>query len=95
MNDPNKLHHIFGNPDHNLDVLVGHYGSEAMAGRAIIEAVDQAYRAGALTLDAQNRYRQRFIVGGFFVTVGGRIVNGIVRIGSAWVGRSRAGNRDA
>src|SRR5207249_4188944 len=28
MDDPNKRNHIFANPNHNLDALVRHYGSE-------------------------------------------------------------------
>lgn len=87
MDDPNKLHHIFGNPDHDLDALLGHYGSEEAAGQAIVEAVNQAHRDGALVLDARRRYRQVIEVGGYSVTVDGRIVNGIARVGSAWIHR--------
>ncbi len=29
--DANRLHHIFGEPKHDLDGLVGHYGSEEAA----------------------------------------------------------------
>ena len=39
MDDQDKLHHIFGNPDHNLDALVSLYGNEKAAGLAILEAV--------------------------------------------------------
>lgn len=40
MDDANKLYHLFGNADHNLYVLVRRYGSEAAAGRAILDAVE-------------------------------------------------------
>lgn len=85
MDDPNKLNHIFGNPDHNLDVLIGRYGSQEAAFRAIVEAVNQTHHAGKLVVDALGRYKQDFEVGGYPVTVGGRIVNGVVRVGSAWL----------
>ena len=59
MEDRNKLHHIFGNPDHNLDALVSQYGNEKAAGLAILEAVNQeAYHAGTLIVDARGRYKQ-------------------------------------
>lgn len=85
MNDPNKLHHIFGDPKHNLDVLVRHYGSEEAAGRAIIGAVTQAHSQGSLVVDTRGRYQQVFDIGGYPVTVRGRIVGGTARIGSAWI----------
>ncbi len=93
MDDQNKLHHIFGNPGHNLDVLVGQYGSYEAAGRAIVEAVNRAYHAGSFIVDALGRYDQVFEVGGYAVTVRGRI--GLVRVGSAWIRASATGNHDA
>jgi hypothetical protein len=95
MDDPNKRHHIFGNPDHNLDALVEQFGSQEAVGRAVVEAVDREYRAGSLILDALGRCRQVLEVGGYLVTVGGRIVNGAVRVGSAWIPATGTGNYDA
>jgi hypothetical protein len=95
MDDPNKRHHILGNPDHHLDSLVEQFGSEEAVARAIVETVDKEYRAGSLILDALGRYRQVLEVGGHLVTVGGRIVNGAVRVGSAWIPASGTGNDDA
>jgi hypothetical protein len=69
VDDPNKRHHIFGNPDHNLDVLVRRYGGEEAAARAIAETVSQAYRDGKLVVDALGRYRQVFDVGEYRVIV--------------------------
>src|SRR5579863_32321 len=94
MDDPNKRQHIFGNLDHGLDLLVRQYGSEEAASRAVFEAVRQAYAAGALILCARGRYRQVFEIGGHSVTVSGRSVNGVVRVGSAWIRPSGAENRD-
>ena len=94
MDDPNKRHHIFGNPDHNLAGLVQQCGGEEAAGRAIVEAVDQAYRDGKLVIDWLGRYRQVFEIGGYRVMVRGRIVNGVARVGSAWVLASANGDAD-
>ncbi len=92
MDDPNKLHHIFANPDHNLDALVQACGSEEAAGRAIVEAINEAYQNGSLAADALGRYTRVFDVGGYLVTVRGRIVNGVVRVGSAWIRNSANGD---
>jgi hypothetical protein len=64
MDDPNKWRHIFGNPNHNLDALVRHYGSEEEAARAIVDAVNQARHAGTLSTDNRGVYEQVFDVGG-------------------------------
>jgi len=74
MDDPNKWRHIFGNPNHNLDALVRHYGSEEEAARAIVDAVNQARQAGKLNTDTLGVYKQVFDVGGYPVMVRGRIV---------------------
>jgi hypothetical protein len=84
VDDPNKRHHIFGNPNHNLDALVEQYGSGEAAGRAIEDAVNEAYRDGKIIVDGLGVYKQAFDVGGYSVIVRGRIFNGLVRIGSAW-----------
>jgi hypothetical protein len=85
VDDPNKLHHIFANPDHNLDALVDQFGSEVEAWRAIVEAVTEAHHSGMLNADAIGRYRQTLEIGGHSVMVRGRIVNGVARVGSAWI----------
>ena len=69
--------------------LVREYGSEVAAGSAIIEAANQAYQQGDLVVDGRGRYQQVFDIGGYPVTVRGRIVNGMARIGSAWIRQSR------
>jgi hypothetical protein len=50
MDDPNKLNHIFGEPRHNLDVLVRQYGSEKAAGQAIADAVNTAFENGIVRI---------------------------------------------
>ena len=84
MDDPNDLHHVFGNPRHNLDQFVRQRGSEELAGQEIDTAVDGAFMSGNLILDDAGLYRQVFNIGGSFVIVSGSVVNGIVRIGTAW-----------
>jgi hypothetical protein len=85
MDNPNKRNHIFANPNHNLDALVRHYGSEEEAARAIVDTVNQAQHDGKLSTDKHGLYKQVFDVGGYPVMVAGRIVNGLVRIGTAWI----------
>jgi hypothetical protein len=85
MDDPNRRNHIFGEPRHNLDVLIRQYGSEEAAGEAIVEAVNAAFERGDLIVDADGLYMQVFEVGGNSVTVSGRVMDGAVRIGTAWI----------
>ena len=84
MSDPNKLRHIFGNPSHNLGPIVQHFGSEGAAFRAIEDEVNRAYQDGRLVTDAYGLYQQVFDIGGYSVSVKGRIINGQVHIGTAW-----------
>jgi hypothetical protein len=85
MDDPNHLHHIFGNPRHKLDRLVQQYGSRAAAAHAIQEAVEAAFAAGGLSLNAQGVFERTLDIGGNPVTVRGVIYEGRPRMGSAWV----------
>jgi hypothetical protein len=83
MSDPNKLRHIFGNPNHNLGPLVQHYGSEGAAFCAIKDEVNRACQDGRLVTDTHGLYQQVFDIGGYSVIIKGRIVNGHVHIGTA------------
>jgi hypothetical protein len=85
MDDPNKRNHVFGNPEHNLHPLVQQYGSEEAAGQAIVEAVNEAARDGSLIIDTLGHYRQTLNIGGNLVTVSGKVVHGVPRVGSAWI----------
>src|SRR5262249_12853721 len=76
------------NQKHNPDRLVRQDGSEEAASEAIAAAVDAAFHNGSLAVDARGYYKQVFDVGGHPVTVSGRVVRGIVRIGSAWISPS-------
>jgi hypothetical protein len=85
MDDPNDLQHVFAAQRHNLETLVRQYGSVELAGRAIDDAAEAAFAGGTLVADNLGYYQQVFDVGGNPVTVRGRVVNGVVRIGSAWI----------
>lgn len=90
MDAPNKLRHLFGKPQHGLDALVRRYGSEEAAAQAIFDAVRSVYESGGLRMEAAGYYGQAFDVAGIQVTVRGRIVRGIVRVGTAFVTPQRA-----
>jgi hypothetical protein len=87
MLDPNRRRHIFGEPRHNLDGLARHYGGEEAAGRAIVEAVANAYSTGNLAVDDDGLFKQVFEIGGNSVTVSGRVVDGVARVATAWIPR--------
>jgi len=85
MDDPNRRHHIFGKSKHNLDRLVRQYGDVQAAEQAMREAIDAAFQRGDLIVNQHGRFRQVFDIGGVFVTVSGRVINGIVRVATAWI----------
>lgn len=85
MDDPNRRHHIFGEPRHNLEPLVRRYGGEEAAGQAIENAVSAAFDGGNLIIDDNGLYKQVFDIGGNSVTVSGRVIGGTVYVASAWI----------
>lgn len=85
MDDPNRRRHIFGEPRHNLEPLVQQCGGEEAAGQAIEIAVNSAFDSGNLIMDGDGFYQQVFDIGGNSVTVRGRVINGTVHVGTAWV----------
>lgn len=74
-----------GFPRHNLERLVRQYGGEEAAGEAIEAAVYAALDSGRLVVDRRRQYKQALDVGGHLVTVSGRVIDGVVHIGSAWI----------
>ena len=85
MDDPNRRHHIFDEPRHNLGPFVRQYGSAEAAGRAIENAVNDALESGSLVIDGDGLYKQVFEIGGNSVTVSGRVIDGRVHVGTAWI----------
>jgi RHS repeat-associated protein len=78
--DPNKLNHIFGNSAHNLDPLVEQYGSQEAAYNGIDQAVSTQLGTGGT-----GTFSTVVNVGGTNVTVTGAFVNGVPRIGTAYI----------
>ena len=76
----NKINHIFGKAAHNLGVLVQHFGTEAKAYAALEEATTQHVVAKGIT----GTFEEVVSVGGTNVTVRGAVVNGAVKIGTAF-----------
>ncbi len=85
MDDPNRRHHIFDEPRHNLGPLVRWCGDEEAAGQAIENVVNAAFKDGDLILDGRGVYQQVFDIGGNSVTVSGRVIGGTVHVSTAWI----------
>ena len=76
--DPNKLAHIFDNPGHNWDLT----GLD-QAGN--LDLIEQAIAENWASLPEDGLFRVSLDVGGRIVQVSGKVVGGVIRIGSAWV----------
>jgi len=87
--DPQRLHHMFDNPTHNLDSFVESHGSQEQAFRAIQNAANEAVKNGKLHGNASGilptgNNGPIIDVGGTSVRlIGGRIYDGQVTISSA------------
>ena len=78
----NTLHHIFGKAQHNLGgYLTSFGGNQASAFAALESATARALGANA----AAGTFETVVVVNGFQITVRGAIVNGVVRIGTAFI----------
>lgn len=79
MNDQAKLDHIFADK-HNLELLVKKFGGEKNTIREILKAANGKYPT--------NTHFDRIMVNieGNNVVIGGKVVNGVLRIGSIWIG---------
>ncbi len=80
--DPKDISHVFDNPRHGLDDLVKAFGNQNDAYGAIYD--EFAKVAGNYT-QKQLHEGIEVVVGGFTVTVRGDIVDGIARIGTAFI----------
>ncbi len=76
----NKLTHIFGKGAHNLAGLVSQFGSEEAAFDAIVKGTEAAVQQQGLT----GVFETAVKVGGETITVRGAIVDGLVKIGTAF-----------
>ena len=81
--DPNKLEHIFGNEQHNLgDFLNSFNGDRTAAYIALLNATQEYIQTNDITGTFMNIVVE---VNGFFITVRGTVVDGIVKIGTAFI----------
>ncbi len=81
--DPNKLRHIFGEPEHKLGGLVNLIGSEAAALSEIEAAARSAHTLGELAR-VGNHLEGVVNVRGVPVIVRGVVVDGVFRLGTAF-----------
>jgi hypothetical protein len=79
--DPNKLHHIFDDPDHDLNVLLDEFGSPESAFDAVAAATRDAIKLQGIT----GQFEIQVEIGGQTVTVRGRVYNGIINIGTVFI----------
>ncbi len=77
--DPNKLRHIFANTAHNLGTLVEHFGSE----EAVFNEVQAAVQSGVRQLT--EIFETTVSIADQNVVVRGRVIDGIVRIGTFFI----------
>lgn len=75
----NKINHIFGKVEHNLGDLVKTFGGETKAFKALEKATMKAVDASK-----EGKFRIDVKVGGKEVTVKGNVVDGEVKIGTAF-----------
>jgi RHS repeat-associated protein len=80
--DPNKLHHIFGNPQHKLGPLLNQFGGNQ---QAAFEAVQNAAQAAIQQQGITGKYKIVVNVAGLDVTVKGTVMNGVARIGTFYI----------
>ena len=82
LQDANKLYHVFRSDHILMQKLVARYGSQQAAYKVLQQAVVKALeQEGKLA----GPYEVDVVVGGMRVTVRGVIIDGVVRIGTAFV----------
>jgi RHS repeat-associated protein len=76
----NKLNHIFGNAEHDLDGVVAQFGSQQSA----FSAIQQATQAAVVRQGVTGIFETTVQVAGETITVRGNVINGIAKIGTAF-----------
>ncbi|SDF86819.1 DUF637 domain-containing protein [Sporomusa acidovorans] len=80
--DPNKLNHIFGKAEHNLGPFLAKYwGNQVSAYVAIQKAAQEQIIAKGIT----GVFEETVNVGGELITVRGNVVDGVVKVGTAFI----------
>ncbi|WP_047495389.1 RHS repeat-associated core domain-containing protein [Terriglobus sp. TAA 43] len=75
----NTIHHLFAKSGHNLEVLLRRFGGNE---EAAYSALEQATKE---QVTATGQFEQQVSVGGLNVTVRGNVINGMPRIGTAFI----------
>jgi uncharacterized protein RhaS with RHS repeats len=79
----NKLNHIFGKAEHGLSGLVQEFGGASKA----LNGIQQAINAHVADNKITGRFEQVVKVGSEMVTVRGNVIDGAVKIGTAFVAK--------
>jgi RHS repeat-associated protein len=83
-----KLRHVFGNPAHKMGELLKHFGgNQNRALNAINNAAQKFINSGGIENGVFDSVKNPIIVkvGRFVVNVGGKVENGIFKIGTAYI----------
>ena len=91
--DPNKLKHIFGKQEHNLDVLISQFGDTESAMQALEYAAYKHFKRYGFEYaekGAPGVIKDTVIdVYGTKVTIRGRVVDGDFKLGTAFIPGSK------
>jgi hypothetical protein len=82
--EENKLIHLFNKPGHLLGPVLAQTGGNIRAAALAIELAARV-QVGALGLAEGVLYKETITVLGYSVVVSGKIVDGIVRVGTAYI----------
>ena len=85
--DPNKLHHVFDKAGHSITPLLNSFGgNQGQAYHAIANAAQNAVTANNLTGVFDSMKNPLVVkVGEHIVHVGGAVVDGVFRVGTAYI----------
>jgi hypothetical protein len=81
--DPNKLKHIFGKPEHNLGNFLKKFGGDQEKAYKALEGVTQKY---VNINNITGNFKDIVVnVNGIDITVRGTVINGVAKIGTAFI----------
>jgi RHS repeat-associated protein len=81
---PNKLNHIFDGEGHGLENLVANFGGEQ---QLTVKVVEQLGALGPLPTNSNGIFKVVVEIAGQVVTVTGKVVDGVARVGTFYVVR--------
>jgi len=83
---PNDLKHIFGNPGHNLGNFLNNYGGNQTKA---YEAIWKATQNHVIQNEITGIFEQAVDVGGTIIIVRGNVIDGFVKIGTAFIEKGK------